>query len=256
MRKLVSLLICIFSVFGQLHAQDSIKTIHVIVALCDNVHQGIVPVSKTLGNGQDPANNLYWGAMYGVKTIFSNSDDWHRVEGVKPENKRILERCVFKHKTDNACLVADAYDGAFIRDAVEYLINAAYGKVFDTLKQDSTAIPLGSGADLLVYAGHNGLMDFKLAPPEANDSAVETDVIILACASEYYFRPVLANAHTRALIRTTGLMAPEAYTIEAALAGWLEGEKPSQIRERAATAYSKYQKCSLTAARKLFAGED
>jgi hypothetical protein len=26
----------------------------VIVALCDNLHQGIVPVPKAIGNGQDP----------------------------------------------------------------------------------------------------------------------------------------------------------------------------------------------------------
>ena len=29
------------------------RSIHVLVALCDNVHQGIVPVPKSLGNGQD-----------------------------------------------------------------------------------------------------------------------------------------------------------------------------------------------------------
>lgn len=32
------------------------KTIHVYVALCDNVYQGIVPVPKTIGNGDDPRN--------------------------------------------------------------------------------------------------------------------------------------------------------------------------------------------------------
>lgn len=36
--------------------------IYTIVALCDNKHQGIVPVSPKLGNGNDFSNNLYWGA--------------------------------------------------------------------------------------------------------------------------------------------------------------------------------------------------
>jgi len=31
---------------------------HVIVALCDNESQGIVPVPARLGNGQDPGSNL------------------------------------------------------------------------------------------------------------------------------------------------------------------------------------------------------
>ena len=41
-----------------------------MVALADNDHQGIVPVPRQLGDGDDPANNLYWGARYGVKTYF------------------------------------------------------------------------------------------------------------------------------------------------------------------------------------------
>lgn len=45
--------------------------IHLLVPLCDNDNQGIVPVNKTLGNGLDAKNNLYWGALYGVKTHFS-----------------------------------------------------------------------------------------------------------------------------------------------------------------------------------------
>lgn len=46
------------------------KTIHVFVALCDNANQGIVPVPESLGNGQDPKSNLYWGAIYGLKSYF------------------------------------------------------------------------------------------------------------------------------------------------------------------------------------------
>jgi len=36
-----------------------VRTIHVFVALCDNEHQGIVPVPEIFGNGDDPANNLF-----------------------------------------------------------------------------------------------------------------------------------------------------------------------------------------------------
>ena len=48
---------------------DSVKTIHVFVALCDNRYQGIVPVPASIGNGQDTKNNLYWGAGYGIKAF-------------------------------------------------------------------------------------------------------------------------------------------------------------------------------------------
>ena len=50
------------------HQRGAPVVVHVVVALCDNEHQGIVPVPATLGNGQDPRNNLYWGALYGVRT--------------------------------------------------------------------------------------------------------------------------------------------------------------------------------------------
>lgn len=45
------------------------RVVHVTVALCDNVNQGIVPVPTKIGNGEDAANNLYWGAAYGVKSF-------------------------------------------------------------------------------------------------------------------------------------------------------------------------------------------
>ena len=52
------------------------KSIHVFVALCDNVHQGIVPVPVSIGNGQKPSTNLYWGCGYGIKTYFKKSQEW------------------------------------------------------------------------------------------------------------------------------------------------------------------------------------
>jgi hypothetical protein len=48
-------------------------------------------------------------------------------------------------------------------------------------------------------------------------------------------------------------MAPEAYTLKAALDGWLHSETGDAIRQRAAAAYDKYQKCGLHAAQRLFA---
>ncbi len=56
--------------------------VHVVTALCDNKYQGIVRVPKQLGNGQDPANNLYWGALYGVRTFFKRSREWSEQLGI------------------------------------------------------------------------------------------------------------------------------------------------------------------------------
>lgn len=39
---------------------NAMPVIHVFVALADNVNQDIVPVSASLGNGDNPTTNLYW----------------------------------------------------------------------------------------------------------------------------------------------------------------------------------------------------
>lgn len=111
----------------------SIQTAHIFVALCDNKYQGIVPVPSKIGNGQDPANNLYWGAMYGIKTYFKNNKDWKLVKSSK-QNDFVLERLVFKHKTQNFYLIADAYDGKEIKKATSDFLYSSSGQQKDTIK--------------------------------------------------------------------------------------------------------------------------
>ena len=68
---------------------------HVVVALCDTVHQGIVPVSKALGGGQNPRTNLYWGAAFGVRTFFTRDKEFRRVQLAPPALPEILDRVAF-----------------------------------------------------------------------------------------------------------------------------------------------------------------
>ena len=77
--------------------------------------------------------------------------------------------------------------------------------------------------------------------------------IILACASKAFFGPYIRETGAEPLLWTTGLMAPEAYTLKAALSGWIAHEDNEAIRQRAARAYDKYQKCGARAALRLFA---
>jgi hypothetical protein len=46
-------------------------------------------------------------------------------------------------------------------------------------------------------------------------------------------------------------MAPEAYTLKSALDGWILGESADEIRERAASAYDRYQHCGIKEAHRL-----
>jgi len=225
------------------------------VALCDNEHQGIVPVPKDLGNGNDPAHNLYWGARYGVKTFLNKNESWTLVKTEKNPGNGILERIVLQHKTTPAYLVAEAYRGDQIKKAVAGFLGAVAGNNAATLKLGQVTLGLRGGADLVVYVGHNGLMDFNLEPFTSRKDAKPRDAIVLACKSRPYFLPYLSQCRSKPVLLTTGFMAPEAYTLEAAVGGWLAHEAADQIQERAARAYDKYQKCGLRAARRLFYSE-
>ena len=234
-------------------AQDSPRTIHVFVALADNQHQGIIPVPKRLGNGEDPANNLYWGSAYGVKSFFARSTDWKLLPGAQRPKPEVLERCIFKHRTEDVYLVADAYRGGAIRQAVVDFLEAAAGEHSEKVSASGASVNTRGGANLVAYIGHDGLMDFQLSslPTKKNDATREA--IILACASKSFFAAPVRATGAYPLLWTTGLMAPEAYTLQAALDGWIGRESHDQIHERAAVAYDKYQHCGLRGARKLFA---
>src|SRR5579872_4686327 len=126
MRRWFRLLPLLLLASAFVHAQSSPRTIHVFVALADNANQGIVPVPARLGNGEDPEHNLYWGSAYGIRTFFTRSAEWRRIRcGQGPKNE-ILERCVFLHRTAAVYLVADAYRGMEIRQAIlDFLTSAA-----------------------------------------------------------------------------------------------------------------------------------
>jgi hypothetical protein len=115
----------------------------------------------------------------------------------------------------------------------------------------STPIAIGGEASLLAYVGHDGLMDFALGERFQGPAQNPRQAIILACISKRYFGEHLRATGAAPLLWTTGLMAPEAYTLKAALNGWVLRERPEQIQEKAAAAYDAYQKCGLNAARRL-----
>ena len=233
------------------------KMIYVVVALCDNVNQGIVPVPAALGNGEDPPRNLYWGARFGVKTFFKASRDWQLVSEVKNPRHQILERLVFKRRDANVYLVADAYRGAEIKQATADFLAAAAGQSREAVSVGGKNLGLSRGAasHLVAYVGHNGLMDFSLTsyPKKRDAEGAASDAVILACASKGYFADALREAGARPLLWTTNLMAPEAYVLKAAVDGWVAGDAGERVRERAAREYDAYQKCGLKAAQKLFA---
>ena len=144
-----------------------------------------------------------------------------------------------------------------LRSALERFFEFSAGRHEETRRvpgaSGTTALRTGGAAHVVAYVGHNGLMDFQMREtPSEKDGAPPRAAIVLACKSRSYFANALGRSGALPLVTTTGLMAPEAYSLDAALGGWFSGETPLQTRRLSARAYARYQKCGVRAAERLF----
>lgn len=253
-------LISFLSFFLSFSCLADTKVIHVLVALCDNKYQGIAPVPAAIGNGQDPKNNLYWGAAYGFKTYFAKQKEWQVIQVNKPKDGKILEEIIYKHQNQDVYLIAQAYDGKYIDDTVNDFIDYSAGKNSLSLSVDKKQINAGGNADLVVYIGHNALMETSswrsylpgswrwiTLSKTQQEKQKSRYAAVFACKSQKYFTPPLSHLGINPLILTLHRMAPEAYSIYAMINSWLDGESKDEIRLKVASAYSQYQKLSQPA---------
>jgi hypothetical protein len=229
------------------------RVVHIFVALCDNASQGIQPVPAKIGNGDDPANNLYWGCDDGVRTVFSRSKVWKRLSAADPDGEGpILERLVFHNATAKAWLVADGYRGKEIKTCLTNYLAAMAG----TLKVEAAAgdakVAAGGASDLIAYVGHDGLMEFSLPTPAAAPDNKSKSAIALCCVSRAYFTSHIQTLKATPLLMTAQLMYPAAQVIHESVNGWLAGKDGKTCLQLAAAAYAKNQKISVKAASGVF----
>lgn len=216
--------------------------INVIVSLVDNASQGIVPVPAKIGNGDNPDNNLYWGALYGVKTFLSKAAGWRNLGCEKEINDTILERCQFAWR-DKLTITADAYRGRRIDQAM-----------LDFMQQAATP-PHPATREMVVFIGHDGLMDEQNLPIiERFPKHAEHDkqAVVLACMSNMFFANHLRAAGSKPVVTTYSFMAPEAYVLDAVARGFANGASEAELRTAAGIAYAKYQRISAKAGRAVF----
>ncbi len=231
--------------------QNAARIIHVFVPLCDNEHQGIVPVNASLGNGMNLRTNLYWGAGYGIKTHFVRSSDWEKISSVLNPSTNVLERVVFKHTSQNVFMVADAYRGDKMKDCLQDYFGELAGKSTDTLYlKDSTKL-LSANVDLVVFNGHNGLMDTDIETIYNIDGRTK-DAVAIACVSHSFYAKKLNESGGYPLVMTSNLLAPEAYVLDNVFNAWIKNLTEEEIRFAAATGYNNVQKCGIRGASNLF----
>ncbi|MCP3061130.1 hypothetical protein LXT21_20320 [Myxococcus sp. K38C18041901] len=216
--------------------------VEVFVPLCDNalIDCGRAPA----GAPRALETNLYWGAMYGAERYLSRAPGFKVVsrepgpEGSVVLRELVLERTPAKGERP-VRLRLHAYAGDAIDTALEDFLRAAAG---------------ASRADLLVWAGHDRLMDREPPQVKAPPDATPRPVVVLACMSEQYFGPVLKALGASPIALTRTLMAPEAYLLEA-LATTVARHGPTEpkaLRAALVDAYARYQRISPRAAGSVF----
>lgn len=213
----------------------TVKKVKVFVALCDNATQGIAPVPAKIGDGNQPAQNLYWGCSDGLAAYFKASKSWKLQPSPATQDQKILERLVFTNSALDCELTAEAWRGSEIAACLQ-----AFEKAL-----------VAGEHQLVVFIGHNVLMDKAIAPP-AQVAAKPCDAIVLCCKSDAYFRERLTTLKVRPVLLTRQLMYPGAFLLHDSLVPWSQGKGLAAIHQAAAQAYARNQKISQKAAFGIF----
>lgn len=223
-------------------AMRSPWTVEVFVALCDSA---LVACGR--GAAGDPRSldaNLYWGALYGAERHLTGAAGFHRVsrrDAPDPSRPFVLrETEVVREAAPGerpVRLVLRAYAGDRIDDALADFLAAAAG---------------ASAADLVVWVGHDRLMD--VPPPRPAPRAPGKPVAALACSTERFFGPVLRDLGAVPVVLTRTFMAPEGYLLEALAEAVARHGPRDEAAARAllVRAYARYQRISEKAAATVF----
>lgn len=235
-------------------AKKEALVVHALTPLCDNLHQGIVPVAKHLGDGRDLRGNLYWGCGHGMKAYFKNRHGWKHVQSDSLDGDVILERSIFKKIAANGCtiyLVSDAFAGDKMKECLEYFWTYTSASNPREIVLGKDTIYAGGDADLIVFNGHNGLMDAYDLPAYTNTNSYK-EAVSISCFSHNYFTYGYERVGAYPLVHTTGLLYPGAFIVDAIIDKWAIGKHEADMRISAGEAYNREMKCGRSAGINLF----
>ena len=226
------------SLQGKTAAKKSL-VVHLLVPLCDNEHQGIVPTTASLGNGMSLKSNLYWATSKGVKRYFKEQKQWKLIKSILDPNKNVLERVIFEKRYSDGkkvTLVADAYRGDRMKVCLDDYFKALSGSLKDSVKADNGAWGIYGHADMVAFNGHNGLMDEEVTVrPVKNNRNI--DAVVIACASQGYFNRELKKVNAYPLVTTTNLLYPGAPVMHDIIDAWAALKSAEDVRKAAGAGY-------------------
>jgi hypothetical protein len=233
--------------------------VQVHVPLCEGTI--IACGNKKLGDGESPADNLYWATDEGFVGWFDRRrSGWKEVlhgDGTTVGEKDVLDVRVWTRtvstpdawhkrgvaKTYPVYVVAFAWRGKAIDHALAVYLDELYGTGGHrdiTLADGTTHLDAGGGAQIVGYTGHNRLYDVD-APDWAKlerDGAPTRGTIDIACNTGPFMADHIAAAKRVPLIFTNDFLMASAGAFEGAVNAFASGGGYRDVRGGAARGYA------------------
>jgi len=113
------------------------------------------------------------------------------------------------------------------------------------------AIPANGNADLIVFNGHNGLLDYEIVLK--NRKCVnQKETAIICCGSYYNFIEKIKLYHTFRLLTTLDAIPAEAYILASIIEPWAMLKSDEEIRQNVMRKYISIHHCSNEDADRIF----
>jgi len=243
--------------------------VQVHVPLCDN--DVLRCGGGRLGDGDDPAGNLYWATSGGFRGWFGRrGSGWKQVLVARDPQPEVLELRVWRRWVEPPArlrargvrerfpvyVVAHAWRGESIRSAMAAYAADLFARAGDVRRielPDGTSIAAGGGARLVAFVGHNGWMDVSgFRWPAAPADAPRRGTIAVACITEDYLVPAVPSERRVPLLFTRSLLFAGAHAFEGAVTAFALGLDMADIREGAVRAYAAGQGKPLPRVRAAF----
>ena len=219
--------------------------VEVHVPLCDNTI--IACGNAKLGDGNNPATNLYWSTTPGFGQWFQRKGSgWTRVSIEKKDtgDKDVLEKHTYRRTITTPA--AWRKRGVGKQYTLEVVVRAWRGSAIDRALAAYAADVSGKGtnAQLVAFVGHNRLMDLDEFTWPTPGKEVK-GAIAIACDTAPYMKKQVSAATRVPLLMTSDLLFANAAPLEAAVLAFARGGGYAQIRKDAATAYAGVRKRSV-----------
>ncbi len=228
--------------------------VEVHVPLCEKTI--IACGNDRLGDGDNPATNLYWSTTPGFGSWFARKGSgWKRVlrqKAGETGDPDVLEVHVQRRVVATPAawrrrgapakleidLVVHAWRGTAIdRALAAYAADLSGGATRTITLDDGTTLDAGGAAQIVAWVGHNRLMDVDTYKWPVPGTSTKGAIAIACHTAAYMEEPVPASTRVP-LLMTRDFLFANAAPLEATVLAFASGGSYSKIRIAAATAYA------------------